>query len=1016
MKMKYPTIIEEFFNKLRNDNNKIINDPWGYKLANRSLKTIFSKNNLQFIFEIIQNANDVYAKKVTFVIKEREVSVYHDGRPFAKNDIISISRSFDSPKDSDGLEKFINDQNIIGHFGVGFKSVFEYCEIPQIYTTFMGKDIGFEIRKKFRPYLVNPLNLNKKILGKTKFCFAVKKNLAGDFENFIKAYGSNLLLFLPNINYLCFDFKRKKITFLKKKKSDYLSIISKKNNKKESENKFITYNHKFKLKQKDKTIKLAFKVKNKSFIKDQETKHLFTFFRLKKKTGLFFYLHAPFELSLDREYPQDNEDNNNIKKECYKAIKNCLFHFKNKKYINASFLEILPNSNDEYPESSFENFPSEMKKYIFKILTEEKLWPCENGRYCEAKNIYLHNTITKDFYNKSDLQLCTGKSKDWSIEINEKNYPRSYQLSKDLIIYPLSFVSPSKFLETKNDDWLIQYYSKLYEEKIISSEINIKTTDNSFVKAEKIRFKKDIDISGYDYVNDTLLEKGGKELKNFLKSCGVKDVDLEDEINTILKSYKNRIDNLENKKIYADHLDKILSYFKENSYALKEKLRSCKILAGVKSFVTRRPCDLFIDHKGNETGLSYLYDKYPDLIVGDKEKLFVPNSLSNSQLIELAIAIGVHKNIEIKPKYMSIYKVPYSLRIGRRSDYYESTDYFIDNLEALVEKEDYKISLLISETLSNTQKKYFKGYYKHNNRLRGFRTDSDFIETLKKNSWIPDKQKKMQKPEDLDEKNIDEKFYKIASNTSINWLEIIGFGSNIELLNNALKQNYKNIDRKKIRNLLQSINNSNDPNKSIDNAMLSADTEEEDTVNSIRHRSGPMHSGWRDVVWENKNSINSVTRNKSKRQKERSKEQNNKIRVWLINIYKAHCQVCLAGKKVNELVPNETYCVDPKHRVKIMEAAHADLGKEGGSDNLDNRLLLCDYHHNGMGEKYRQVIVSALKNRSVEYNPFNNPNDKGHIVQTKILGHQSIGPKDRDKENLKIFFNEEHKSYWLKKN
>ncbi len=1012
MRMKYTTSIEQFFENLRNDNNKIIEHDWGKKLAYRPLKKIFSKNNLQFIFELIQNANDAYAKKVTFVIKEREVSIYHDGRSFTKNDIKSISRSFDSPKDSDGLEKFTNDPNIIGHFGVGFKSVFEYCEIPQIYTTFMGRDIGFELRKKFLPYLVNPLNLNKKNLGKTKFCFTIKKNLAGDFENFIKDYGSDLLLFLPNINYLCFDIKRKKFVFLKKKKGNCLSIISKKNNKKESENKFITYNYKFELKQKDKTIKLAFKVKNKSFIKDQ-TKHLFTFFRLKKKTGLFFYLHAPFELSLDREQPQENEVNNNIRKECYKAIKNCIFHFKNKKYINTSFLEILPNSNDEYPESSFENFPSEMKEYIFKILREEKLWPCENGRYAEAKNIYLHNTITKDFYNKSDLHLCTDKSKDWSIEINEKKHPRSYQLSKDLIICPLPFVSPSEFLETKNDDWLIQYYLKLYKEKKFFSNVNIKTSDNSFVEAEKIRFKKDIDISGYNYVNDILLEKGGKELKNFLKSCGAKEVDIEDQVDKILKCYgRYPHKKIEDSEIFASHLKKILEYYKTNKTKLINKLSDCYIVAGIKTLLLQSPDNLYIDHEGYETGLTYLYDNYPHLL-SEKEKLYVPKALTNSELIELAIELGVHKTIDIREGYMHVTRVPFEYRRGRRSHRGVSSDYYINNLSQLIKQNDYVISLLLAKTLSYAEKRCFRSKYLHNNNLNQYNSDSHFVEILKSYPWIPDKQNNMQMPEDLDERNIDDKFYKIASNSKTLWLKNIGFGSKSETFDQALRQQYKNVPHQKVAKFLQAADNSNDPDKFIDKAWSNTDLDEEDTSDQMRHRSGPMHPGWRDTKWKNMNSRISTKQKKSSQRKGRSEEEDKKVRDWLLNNYKGHCQICLAGKKEYELIPEETYCIDPEHRKKIMEAAHADLGKEGGSHDLDNRLLLCNYHHLGIGDKNRQKIINAMQNGSSRYSPFVNSRNEGHIIQTNILGHQLIGPKDRDTENLKIFFTEEHKNYWL---
>jgi len=1012
IKMKYPTRILQDFEKIRNENKKIIESPWGYKLANNPLEQVFSKNNLRFIFELIQNANDAKAKKITFVIKDQELEVSHDGKPFTYKDIEGISRSFNSSKDR---SKTINDPNIIGQFGIGFKSIYDYCKNAKIYTSYLGKNIGFEIKEKFFPYLVEPLNKDQKNLKKTRFILTLKETLTKDFEDFIGDFSFELLIFIPNINYINFIIRGKKKEFLKKKKGSQLSIISKINNKKVYENTFITYEHKFKLNKENKSIKLVFKLKDNKFIKDSKTKYLFSFFRLEVKTGLYFYIHAPLNLNLDRTHPKDDQENESIISECFKAIKNCFLLFKHKKYINVSFLNILPNESDEHPESSYKSFFSDVREYIQKIFKKERLWPCETNDFVKAEDVYLHHEVTKNFFKKTDLRICTYKTKSWSINIDEKKYSRSSQLCEDLSIDKIDIGNTfsKDLLKNKKDDWLIKYYFKLLKYEISLPDILIKTIDNAFIEARDVRFKKAFNNKAYPYVNENLLNKGGKELKNFFISCGVKDIDLEDEINTILRSYNNQDNNLKDEKIYVDHLKKILEYFKINKPDLKEKLRNCNILFGTKSVLTKRPGDLYIDHDGNPTGLNYLYSKYPELIDNVKERLFVPKSLSNSELIVLAIELGVHRHIEIKPKNMKISKIPYEKRVGRKSfQYFDSKDYFIDNLFLLIEKKDYKISLLIAKTLSNTQRKFFKGNYRHNNTLSVFKPSSDFIEVLKKNAWIPDKQKKMHKPEELDEKNIDEKFYKIASDSSTSWLEIIGFGLNTETLSDAIKQNFKNLDPKKTKILLQNINNSNDPNKYLDNATLNTD-EEEETSDLARHRSGRMHSGYRDVDWENKNSINSTIHNRSKRQKNRSEKQDREVRLWLLNHYKAHCQICLAGKKENELIPNETYGIDPKHRQKIMDAAHADLRKESGSDGLDNRLLLCNYHHQGMGEKYRQEILIALENGSAAYNPFSNSNGKGYIVQTKILGHQSIGPREREKENIKIFFVEDHKNYWL---
>ena len=208
--MNYPTRILQDFEKIRNENKIVLESSWGNKMANQLLNQVSSKNNPRFIFELIQNANDAKAKKITFVIKDQELEVSHDGRPFTYKDIEGISRSFYSSKD---LSKTINDPNIIGQFGIGFKSIYDYCKNPKIYTSYLGKNIGFEIKETFLPYLVEPFNKNQKNLKKTRFILTLKENLTKDFEDFIEDFSFELLIFIPNINYINFIIKGKKKDF-----------------------------------------------------------------------------------------------------------------------------------------------------------------------------------------------------------------------------------------------------------------------------------------------------------------------------------------------------------------------------------------------------------------------------------------------------------------------------------------------------------------------------------------------------------------------------------------------------------------------------------------------------------------------------------------------------------------------------------------------------------------------------------------------------------------------------------
>ena len=78
------------------------------------------------IFELLQNAEDAGAKVGRFELRKTKLRFTHDGRPFSKEDLDSITNYFKSAKDEEG--------ETIGRFGIGFKSVFGCTETPRIYS------------------------------------------------------------------------------------------------------------------------------------------------------------------------------------------------------------------------------------------------------------------------------------------------------------------------------------------------------------------------------------------------------------------------------------------------------------------------------------------------------------------------------------------------------------------------------------------------------------------------------------------------------------------------------------------------------------------------------------------------------------------------------------------------------------------------------------------------------------------------------------------------------------------
>jgi hypothetical protein len=81
----------------------------------------------QFIFELLQNADDAQAENVILTFKNDEFTCEHDGKKvFKESDAIGISRIGFSGKDES--------ENSIGRFGLGFKSVFQYTDSVRIHS------------------------------------------------------------------------------------------------------------------------------------------------------------------------------------------------------------------------------------------------------------------------------------------------------------------------------------------------------------------------------------------------------------------------------------------------------------------------------------------------------------------------------------------------------------------------------------------------------------------------------------------------------------------------------------------------------------------------------------------------------------------------------------------------------------------------------------------------------------------------------------------------------------------
>jgi hypothetical protein len=80
----------------------------------------------QFLYELIQNAEDAGATWLGFALSADRLEVRHDGRPFTESDVRAICAVGSSTKPGD--------LTAIGRFGIGFKAVYAYTSTPRIHS------------------------------------------------------------------------------------------------------------------------------------------------------------------------------------------------------------------------------------------------------------------------------------------------------------------------------------------------------------------------------------------------------------------------------------------------------------------------------------------------------------------------------------------------------------------------------------------------------------------------------------------------------------------------------------------------------------------------------------------------------------------------------------------------------------------------------------------------------------------------------------------------------------------
>ena len=291
----------------REDSVRLLNKP-SMRGIRASIVEKYSEK-AHFVYELLQNADDVNATEVRFILRKSGLYFSHNGTVLftvsAPDDgqnighLNAITAIGDTSKTEENSPK-------IGKFGIGFKAVFQYTNTPHIYDP----NISFKIRDLIVPVLLEHVPHPLRKADETLFYFPFdriekpEKEALDDIEDKLKTLLFPLI-FLRNLRKITWESDNgTRGSYVLEEKygenaentegSYHLQTIGKKT----FQQAFLRFSKPISDNQ---TVQIVYLLDEDNNIHSTKKYPAFCFFPTKVMTGLRFLTHAPFLLSDSRE-------------------------------------------------------------------------------------------------------------------------------------------------------------------------------------------------------------------------------------------------------------------------------------------------------------------------------------------------------------------------------------------------------------------------------------------------------------------------------------------------------------------------------------------------------------------------------------------------------------------------------------------------------------------------------------------------------------------------------------------
>lgn len=751
-------------------------EDYGKKGAKKSgdLAAGLYDDETHFIYELLQNAEDALkrrgeawegSRQVSFTLSDARLAVSHYGHPFTERDVRSVCDISESTKD----------ENSIGRFGLGFKSVYKVSDLPEIHSG----DEDFVIEGYVFPRTADRTRRNA---DETQIFLPLKAGgtaLKSRISAGLKALGASSLLFLRHIREVSWSIEGGESGLYLRDNPEALGdnvsrikVIGQASGSVDIDQDWLVF-------QRDVgkgRVELAFSVVTETSDKDKwsvqplPSSPLVVFFPTAHATNLGFYLQGPFQSTPSRDNIRSDEPwNHHLVAEAASLLVEAMTWLRDNKRLDINALRCLPLDRAKFPESGMFTPLFEATLEAFK---DHPFLPANDGGYLRSEESKLGRTSgLHELFNSDQLSTLYGvENTHWltgDITQDRANDIRQF-VTKELEIkevHPRDIfpMLTKSFLESQTDEWIASVYEFLKDQSAIKPLLAntpiVRLVDGTHVTVktdgQPNAFLPTGEETGFPTVKPSVcISEAATE---FLTSLGLHAPDPVDAvIRKILPKYQE--DGEIDVSNYEEDIARILSAFRTDSASkrslLIDELRKSNFVMAISTGnggdYLERPGRIYIA----TDRLVKLFDGVEDVSIVDNNY----DCLRGEDVRELLEACGAlrYPRPERTPREYSWSDRLKALRVlsgypetSGQNDHVE--DWALHGFEKLIEhlpnlsvEQRIDRARLIWESLGDLEERRGRGVFEgtytwtHHGKRNSPPYPASFVRDLNEAAWVPD--------------------------------------------------------------------------------------------------------------------------------------------------------------------------------------------------------------------------------------------------------------------------------------